>query len=156
MLCRRIFTAPLSTASCCKNTTSIKMKQNDTHKRIFQKSVPIAWLFFYVQGYFFNPLQKQPRVLYEALWLLMFQYSWTKTNFLPLQYLEYLGSILKNKATDLALISKTDLWTLWKKVRVGCFKRTASKHVHYLGWNWSSSPGWMHETSARTWCTGKA
>ena len=26
-----------------------------------------------------------------------------------------------------------DFWTLWEKARVGCFKRTASKH--YLGWN---------------------
>ena len=25
--------------------------------------------------------------------------------------------------------------TLWEKARVGCFKRTASKHVYYLGWN---------------------
>ena len=24
---------------------------------------------------------------------------------------------------------------LWEKVRVGCFKRTALKHVYYLGWN---------------------
>ena len=24
---------------------------------------------------------------------------------------------------------------LWEKVRVGCFERTASKHVYYLGWN---------------------
>ena len=23
-------------------------------------------------------------------------------------------------------------WTLWEKARVGCFKRTASKHVYYL------------------------
>ena len=38
---------------------------------------------------------------------------------------------------------------------VGCFERTASKHVYYLGWNRSPSPGWMHETSARTWCTVK-
>ena len=29
---------------------------------------------------------------------------------------------------------RTDFWTLWEKVRVGCFERTASKHVHYLGW----------------------
>ena len=28
---------------------------------------------------------------------------------------------------------ETDLWTLWEKARVGCFKRTASKHVYYLG-----------------------
>ena len=24
---------------------------------------------------------------------------------------------------------------LWEKARVGCFKRTASKHVYYQGWN---------------------
>ena len=30
---------------------------------------------------------------------------------------------------------RTDFWTLWEKVRVGCFKRTASKYVYYLGWN---------------------
>ena len=28
----------------------------------------------------------------------------------------------------------TDFWTLREKARVGCFKRTASKHVYYLGW----------------------
>ena len=48
---------------------------------------------------------------------------------------------------------RTDFWTLWEKGRVGCFQRTASKHVYYLGWN--RSPGWMHETSARAWSTGK-
>ena len=30
---------------------------------------------------------------------------------------------------------RTDFWTLWEKVRLGCFKRTAPKHVYYLGWN---------------------
>ena len=30
---------------------------------------------------------------------------------------------------------RTDFWTLWEKVRVGCFERTASKHVYYVGWN---------------------
>ena len=30
---------------------------------------------------------------------------------------------------------RTDFWTLWEKARVGCFVRTASKHVYYLGWN---------------------
>ena len=30
---------------------------------------------------------------------------------------------------------RTDFWTLWEKARVGCSKRTASKHVYYLGWN---------------------
>ena len=30
---------------------------------------------------------------------------------------------------------RTDFWTLWEKARVGCFERTASKHVYYLGLN---------------------
>ena len=30
---------------------------------------------------------------------------------------------------------RTDFWTLWEKARVGCFKRTAFKHVYYLRWN---------------------
>ena len=30
---------------------------------------------------------------------------------------------------------RTDFWTLWEKARVGCFERTASKHIYYLGWN---------------------
>ena len=30
---------------------------------------------------------------------------------------------------------RIDFWTLWEKARVGCFKRTASKHVYYLWWN---------------------
>ena len=29
----------------------------------------------------------------------------------------------------------TDFWTLWEKARVGCFERTASKHVYNLGWS---------------------
>ena len=48
----------------------------------------------------------------------------------------------------------TDFWTLWEKARMGWSERTASKHVYYLGWN-RSSAHWMHETSARGWCTGK-
>ena len=50
---------------------------------------------------------------------------------------------------------RTDFWTLWEKARVGCFKRTAWKHVYYLGGNRSPAQGGMHETSARAWCTGK-
>ena len=34
---------------------------------------------------------------------------------------------------------RTDFWTLWEKVRVGCFERTASKHVYYQGWNRSAA-----------------
>ena len=32
-------------------------------------------------------------------------------------------------------IYRTDFWTLSEKVRVGCFKRTASKHVYYQLWD---------------------
>ena len=38
----------------------------------------------------------------------------------------------KKKKTQ---IYRTVFWTVWEKARVGCFKRTASKHVYYLGWN---------------------
>ena len=42
--------------------------------------------------------------------------------------------------------SWSDFWTLWGKVRVGCFERTASKHVYYLGWNRSPAQvGWMRQ-----------
>ena len=36
---------------------------------------------------------------------------------------------------------RTDFWTLWEKVRVGCFKRTASKYVYYLVGNRSPAQG---------------
>ena len=41
---------------------------------------------------------------------------------------------------------------LWEKARVGCFERTACilSIVKQI-----TSPGGMHETSARAWCTGK-
>ena len=47
---------------------------------------------------------------------------------------------------------RTDFWTLWEKVRVRCFERTACilsimKQI--------TSPGEMHEASAWAWCTVK-
>ena len=47
---------------------------------------------------------------------------------------------------------RTEFWTLWEKARVGCFERTACilPRVKQI-----TSPGGMHETSARAWCTGK-
>ena len=36
---------------------------------------------------------------------------------------------MQNRETQMY---RTDFWTLWEKARVGCFKRTASKHVYYL------------------------
>ena len=41
---------------------------------------------------------------------------------------------------------QTDFWTLWEKARVGCFKRTASKHAYYPGWNRSPAQvGYMRQ-----------
>ena len=48
---------------------------------------------------------------------------------------------------------RTDFWTLWEKARVGCFKRTVSCMLSRV--NQITSPGWMHDTSAQAWCTGK-
>ena len=47
---------------------------------------------------------------------------------------------------------RTDFWTLWEKARVGCFERTACilSIVKQI-----TSPGGIHETSARARCTGK-
>ena len=47
---------------------------------------------------------------------------------------------------------RTDFRTLWEKARVGYFKRTACilSIVKQI-----TSPGWMHETSAQSWYTGK-
>ena len=40
----------------------------------------------------------------------------------------------KKKKTQ---IYRTVFWTLWEKARVGCFERTALKHVYCLGWGGS-------------------
>ena len=50
---------------------------------------------------------------------------------------------------------RTDFWTQWEKARVGCFKRTALKHVYYLGWNRSPAQVGCMKTSSRGWFTGK-
>ena len=47
---------------------------------------------------------------------------------------------------------RTDFWTLWEKARVGCSERTACILSIVKQ---STSPGGMHETSGRAWCTGK-
>ena len=57
---------------------------------------------------------------------------------------------MKNRKRD--PMYRTDFWTLWEEARVGCFERTACilSIVKQI-----TSPGWMHETSAQAWCTGK-
>ena len=44
---------------------------------------------------------------------------------------------------------------LWEKVRVGCSERTALKQSILSRVKQIVSPGWMHETGAQGWCTGK-
>ena len=44
---------------------------------------------------------------------------------------------MQNRKKKKTQIYRTVCWTLWEKARVGCFKRTALKHVYYLGWNGS-------------------
>ena len=50
---------------------------------------------------------------------------------------------------------RTDFWTLWGKARVGCFYENSIETCILSRVKQITSPGWMHETSARTWCTGK-
>ena len=40
---------------------------------------------------------------------------------------------MQNRTRDTDVQNR--ILTLWEKARVGCFQRTASKHVYYLGWN---------------------
>ena len=65
------------------------------------------------------------------------------------------GPVIKNlpaKTEKETQMYKTDFWTLWEKVRVGCFERTACilSIVKQI-----TSPGGMRETSAQASCTGK-
>ena len=50
---------------------------------------------------------------------------------------------------------RIDFGTLWEKTRVGCSERIALKQVLLSRVKQITSPGWMHETSAQGWCTGK-
>ena len=50
---------------------------------------------------------------------------------------------------------RTDFWTLWEKARVGCFERTASKHVYYLGWNRSPAQAVCMRQVLRTGALGR-
>ena len=50
---------------------------------------------------------------------------------------------------------RTDFWTLWEKVRVGCSEKNSIETSILSRVKQITSPGWMHETSAQGWCTGK-
>ena len=39
----------------------------------------------------------------------------------------------KGFQTEVRVSAETEAGALWEKERVGCFKRTALKHVYYLG-----------------------
>ena len=45
---------------------------------------------------------------------------------------------------------RTGFWTLWEKARVGCFERTASKHI-LSRVKQITSPGWIHQTGILKW-----
>ena len=49
---------------------------------------------------------------------------------------------------------RTDFWTLWEKARVGWSESSIETSI-LSRVKQISSPGWMHETSAQGWCTGK-
>ena len=49
---------------------------------------------------------------------------------------------------------RTDFWTLWEKARVGCSENSIETSI-LSRVKQITSPGWMHETSAQGWCTGK-
>ena len=50
---------------------------------------------------------------------------------------------MQNRKTD---TSTEQTFRLWEKARVGCSERRVKQ---------ITSPGWIHETSAQGWCTGK-
>ena len=50
---------------------------------------------------------------------------------------------------------RTDFWTLWEKAEGGMFQENSIETCILSSVKQITSPGWMHETSARTWCTGK-
>ena len=50
---------------------------------------------------------------------------------------------------------RTVFWTLWEKATVGCFKRTASKHVYYLGWNRSPTQAGCMRQALRPGALGR-
>ena len=59
----------------------------------------------------------------------------------------------KKSDTD---IYRTDFWSLWEKASVGWSERIALKYIYILSSvKQIASPGWMHETSAQGWYTGK-
>ena len=50
---------------------------------------------------------------------------------------------------------RTDFWTLWGKARGGMFQENSIETCILSRVKQITSPGWMHETSAQAWCTGK-
>ena len=50
---------------------------------------------------------------------------------------------------------RTDSSTLWKKVRVGCYERTALKQVYYQELHGPPAQVGCMKTSAQGWCSGK-
>ena len=51
---------------------------------------------------------------------------------------------------------RTDFWTLWEKVGGGMFRENSTEKSILSRVKQITSPGWMHETGALGWCTGKS
>ena len=66
----------------------------------------------------------------KAFLFFIFFISW---RLITLQYCSGFCHTLTCKTEKETQMYRTDFWTLWEKARVGCFEKTASKHVYYLG-----------------------
>ena len=50
---------------------------------------------------------------------------------------------------------RTGFWTLWEKETVGCLRENSIETCILSRVKQITSQGFMHETSARGWCSGK-
>ena len=60
---------------------------------------------------------------------------------------------IKNSTEKETQMYRTDFWTLWEKAEGGMFRENSIQTCILS--RVITSPGWMHETSAQAWCTGK-
>ena len=74
-----------------------------------------------------------PDAMILVFWMLSFKPAFSLSSFTFIKRL-FSSSWLSAIREVSSQMYRTDFWTLGEKVRVGCFKRTASKHVCYLGW----------------------
>ena len=61
---------------------------------------------------------------------------------------------MQNRKRDTDVQNRTDFWTLGEG-EGGMFRENSMETCILSMVKQITSPGWMHETSARAWCTGK-